>query len=96
MLAHLKINKFPFGTKWKVINLSAQKLKHSTVYPRDERPCHYNFQIYTDQQHWLNGGNTRTHLYNTMENFLYQCYGKITQREKDEAEMSEKDDEVDE
>ncbi|MEW8548399.1 MAG: hypothetical protein AB2693_33260 [Candidatus Thiodiazotropha sp.] len=56
----------------------------------------FNFQIYTDQQHWLNGGNTRTHLYNTMENFLYQCYGKVTQREKEEAEMSEKDDEVEE
>ena len=31
-----------------------------------------------------------------MENFLYQCYGKITQREKEEAEISEKDDEVEE
>ena len=31
-----------------------------------------------------------------MENFLYQCYGKTSQRETVSEEVSEKDDEVEE
>ena len=44
----------------------------------------------------LNGGNTRTHLFNTMENFLYQCYGKTSTRETVSDDVSEKDDDVEE
>ena len=35
---------------------------------------YYYFQFYTDQQHALNGGNTRRHLYKSMEDFLDECH----------------------
>lgn len=50
---------------------SAQLIKALT-----EQDIYFKTQIYTDQQHWLNGGNTRNHLYNTMEDFFFKCFGK--------------------
>lgn len=50
---------------------SAQLIKALT-----EQDVYFKTQIYTDEQHWLSGGNTRNHLYNTMEDFLYKCFGK--------------------
>jgi hypothetical protein len=38
----------------------------------------YILQIYTDENHNLEGGNTKKHLHNTMEDFILQCYGKPT------------------
>lgn len=53
----------------------------------------HRFQIYTDESHLLNGGNTRTHLYNSMEDFLLNCYGKTRVPEEVVEEEVEKDDE---
>ncbi|XP_021342570.1 dipeptidyl peptidase 4-like isoform X6 [Mizuhopecten yessoensis] len=39
-----------------------------------EENVYYRSQIYTDQQHALNGGNSRRHLYETMEDFLKECF----------------------
>ena len=50
-----------------------------------------NFQIYTDEQHALSGGNTQRHLYNTLEDFLLQCYGQPSQLEAHTQEPTEKD-----
>ncbi|KAK3083443.1 hypothetical protein FSP39_022859 [Pinctada imbricata] len=38
-----------------------------------EGNIYYRTQIYTDKQHSLTGGNTRTHLYTTLEDFLHEC-----------------------
>lgn len=32
------------------------------------------FQVYPDQQHSLNGGNTHRHLYESMDDFLKECF----------------------
>ncbi|KAK3082641.1 hypothetical protein FSP39_001205, partial [Pinctada imbricata] len=34
----------------------------------------FRSQIYTDQHHDLDGGNTKRHLYETMEDFLNECF----------------------
>ncbi|XP_069107349.1 dipeptidyl peptidase 4-like [Argopecten irradians] len=39
-----------------------------------EENVYFRSQIYTDQQHGLNGGNSRRHLYETMEDFLKECF----------------------
>ncbi|XP_053385906.1 dipeptidyl peptidase 4-like isoform X1 [Mercenaria mercenaria] len=43
-----------------------------------EEDVYFRSQIYTDENHNLDGGNTKKHLYNTMEDFILQCYGKPT------------------
>lgn len=46
------------------------------------------YQIYTDENHFLNGGHTRRHLYETMQDFLEECFtGKS---KKFEARVEEK------
>ncbi|KAL4217433.1 Inactive dipeptidyl peptidase 10 [Mactra antiquata] len=40
-----------------------------------EANVYFRSQIYTDSQHSINEGNSRRHLYNTLEDFLLQCYG---------------------
>ncbi|XP_052812191.1 dipeptidyl peptidase 4-like isoform X2 [Mya arenaria] len=40
-----------------------------------EANVYFRSQFYTDQQHSINGGNSRKHLYNTLEDFLLQCLG---------------------
>lgn len=52
---------------------------------------YYRVQVYTDQQHSLDGGNTRKHLYNSLEDFLLQCYGEKSQTDTHNQESSEKD-----
>ncbi|XP_060074299.1 dipeptidyl peptidase 4-like isoform X2 [Ylistrum balloti] len=39
-----------------------------------EENVYFRSQIYTDQQHGLDGGNSRRHLYETMEDFLKECF----------------------
>ena len=55
-----------------------------------------NFQIYTDESHLLNGGNTRTHLYNSMEDFILNCYGKSRRHEAVEEQVEKDDEEAEE
>lgn len=37
-------------------------------------------QVYTDQQHGLNGGNTKKHLYESMEDFLGECFEGVSKK----------------
>ncbi|XP_052248181.1 dipeptidyl peptidase 4-like isoform X2 [Dreissena polymorpha] len=39
-----------------------------------EANVYFRSQFYIDQQHSINGGNSRTHLYNTLEDFLLNCF----------------------
>lgn len=48
-------------------------------------------QVYPDENHFLNGGNTKIHSYNTMEDFILHCYGKAINLDELNADMSEKD-----
>lgn len=41
-----------------------------------EEHVHFEQQFYTDQQHSLDGGRTKEHLYKSMEFFLDDCYQK--------------------
>ncbi|XP_053385534.1 dipeptidyl peptidase 4-like isoform X2 [Mercenaria mercenaria] len=53
---------------------------------------YFRSQIYTDQQHSIRGGNSRRHLWNTLEDFLLQCYGgSRTRLDELNKESSEKD-----
>ncbi|XP_060571687.1 dipeptidyl peptidase 4-like isoform X1 [Ruditapes philippinarum] len=62
-----------------------------------EANVYFRSQIYTDQQHSINGGNSRRHLWNTLEDFLFQCYGGTrTRLDELNKESSEKDDMEDE
>lgn len=57
-----------------------------------EANVYFRSQIYTDQQHSINGGNSRRHLWNTLEDFLLQCYGGTrTRMDELNRESSEKD-----
>ncbi|XP_060593253.1 inactive dipeptidyl peptidase 10-like isoform X2 [Ruditapes philippinarum] len=56
-----------------------------------ESDVYFKTQIYTDQQHWLNGGNTRNHLYNTMEDFLFRSFGRTPPREVPEVVIVEEE-----
>ncbi|XP_052228345.1 dipeptidyl peptidase 4-like [Dreissena polymorpha] len=66
---------------------SAQLMKALT-----ERDVYYKSLIYTDQQHWLSGGNTRNHLYNSIEDFIFKCYGKTAPRHVDPPVIEEEED----
>lgn len=37
-------------------------------------------QVYTDQQHGLSGGNTKKHLYESMEDFLGECFEGVSKK----------------
>lgn len=39
-----------------------------------EANVYFRSQFYTDQQHSINGGNSRQHLWNTLDDFLLQCF----------------------
>ncbi|KAL4217252.1 Inactive dipeptidyl peptidase 10 [Mactra antiquata] len=65
---------------------SAQLMKALT-----EEDVYFRSQIYPDENHFLDGGNTRTHLYNTMEDFILQCYGKPTNFDELNNFVSDKD-----
>ena len=53
-------------------------------------------QIYTDESHFLNGGNTQTHMYNSMEDFILNCYGKLRKHEVVEDDIEKDAEEVEE
>ncbi|KAK3607739.1 hypothetical protein CHS0354_040649 [Potamilus streckersoni] len=56
-----------------------------------EADIYFRTQIYTDQQHSLNGGNTQKHLYETMEDFLLECFtGSSGKFEKSKASPENK------
>ncbi|XP_052772583.1 prolyl endopeptidase FAP-like isoform X4 [Mya arenaria] len=67
---------------------SAQLMKALT-----DKDVYFKTLIYTDQQHWLSGGNTRNHLYNSMEDFLFTCYGKTAPRHQIPVVFEEDEDE---
>lgn len=67
---------------------SAQLIKALT-----EQDVYFKTQIYTDQQHWLNGGNTRKHLFNSMEDFMFRCFGRTPPREVPEVVIVEEEEE---
>ncbi|BFZ22013.1 hypothetical protein BsWGS_25052 [Bradybaena similaris] len=48
---------------------SAQLIKALT-----EADVYFRLQIYPDKHHGLIGGNTRRHLYETMEDFIVECF----------------------
>ncbi|XP_071103591.1 dipeptidyl peptidase 4-like isoform X6 [Haliotis cracherodii] len=48
---------------------SAQLMKALT-----EANVYFRLQVYTDKHHGLLGGNTRRHLYETLEDFLVECF----------------------
>ncbi|XP_052813264.1 dipeptidyl peptidase 4-like isoform X1 [Mya arenaria] len=56
-----------------------------------EADVYFRQQIYTDENHFLDGRNTKTHFYNTMEDFVLQCYGKKFTYEDLSSDASEKD-----
>ena len=56
----------------------------------------YVLQIYPDETHFLNSGNTRTHLYNSMEEFLLNCYGKPRKKIEVTEEVDKDDEEIEE
>ena len=40
----------------------------------------FHLQVYTDQQHGLSGGNTKKHLYESMEDFLGECFEGVSKK----------------
>ncbi|KAL5005835.1 hypothetical protein ScPMuIL_016993 [Solemya velum] len=63
-----------------------------------EADVYFRSQIYTDEQHALNGGNTKRHFYETMEDFLLECFtGKSRKFELRMKKLeTEKQDPIDE
>ncbi|XP_050418288.1 dipeptidyl peptidase 4 isoform X4 [Patella vulgata] len=58
----------------------------------NEANIYYRTQIYTDKHHGLEGGNTRNHLYETMEDFLIECFKGYSEKLGKEPEPeTEKD-----
>ncbi|KAL4231266.1 hypothetical protein ACF0H5_008846 [Mactra antiquata] len=55
---------------------SAQVMKSLT-----QKNVYFKSQIYTDEDHSLSSGNTRNHVYHTIEDFLYQCFDKVHPRD---------------
>ncbi|XP_056013194.1 dipeptidyl peptidase 4-like isoform X2 [Ostrea edulis] len=43
-----------------------------------EEDVFFRLQVYTDQQHGLRGGNTRKHLYGSLEDFLGECFEGVS------------------
>ncbi|ESO99209.1 hypothetical protein LOTGIDRAFT_226274 [Lottia gigantea] len=64
---------------------SAQLMKALT-----EKDVYYRTQLYTDKHHGLLGGNTRHHFYETMEDFLFECFKGYSQKHGKEPQPVEK------
>ncbi|XP_052674491.1 dipeptidyl peptidase 4-like isoform X7 [Crassostrea angulata] len=45
-----------------------------------EKDVFFRLQVYTDQQHGLSGGNTKKHLYESMEDFLGECFEGVSKK----------------
>ncbi|XP_022322277.2 dipeptidyl peptidase 4-like isoform X35 [Crassostrea virginica] len=45
-----------------------------------EEDVFFRLQVYTDQQHGLSGGNTKKHLYESMEDFLGECFEGVSKK----------------
>uniref|UniRef100_A0A0B6ZW87 Uncharacterized protein n=1 Tax=Arion vulgaris TaxID=1028688 RepID=A0A0B6ZW87_9EUPU len=54
---------------------SAQLIKALT-----EADVYFRLQVYTDKNHGIQGGNTRKHLYETMEDFLIECFQGLSEK----------------
>ncbi|XP_061163916.1 dipeptidyl peptidase 4-like isoform X3 [Saccostrea echinata] len=53
-----------------------------------EKDVFFRLQVYTDQQHGLRGGNTRKHLFESLEDFLGECFeGKSKKFEMKQKEL---------
>ncbi|XP_064598023.1 dipeptidyl peptidase 4-like [Liolophura sinensis] len=60
-----------------------------------EEDIYFRLQIYTDENHFLNGGHTRRHLYETMQDFLEECFTgkskKFDAREEEKVSNKQED-----
>jgi hypothetical protein len=43
-----------------------------------ERLCVLCVQVYPDKHHGLLGGNTRRHLFNSLDDFLTECFDGVS------------------
>ncbi|XP_076088367.1 dipeptidyl peptidase 4-like isoform X6 [Mytilus galloprovincialis] len=56
-----------------------------------EEDVYFTQQFYTDQQHGLNGGHTKEHLYKSMGDFLDECYHGTSAKYEERKEALEQE-----
>lgn len=83
MFSGLKIS-WNNACKIKNFRYNAEPILKYDYYKETSQKC-FDFwnnllQVYTDQQHGLNGGNTKKHLYESMEDFLGECFEGVSKK----------------